>query len=131
MVRLLTIFSIITLWIIYAPSHFQKGGVDSILYWLVPGIIFSCSIIWVSSNTFKLIEKVLLAGISSFLSLLVSTFFIAEQFIKIRYSDKTWFLWDTDERLIMNAVYYGTTILLVIISIELYILTKNKIQGLY
>ena len=120
-IRFIIIAVILTSWIIYAPSHFQKGGVDNIYYKLIPGIIFVCSAVWILPNSkLKLSEKLVLSIFSPLIALFISTLFLMELFIQLRYADKTWFLWENDERIITNTVYYSITIILVIGIIEVY-----------
>ncbi|MFT5777288.1 MAG: hypothetical protein ACI837_000219 [Crocinitomicaceae bacterium] len=128
-VRFLLILGILTLFISYAPSHFQKGGVLRHYYLLIPSILFLCSLIWIlPKSELSLSERIVLSFVAPLIALIISTFWLMEVFISWRYSDKTWVLWKDDERIITNTVYYSITILLVVVIIEIYKRVKQHIK---
>lgn len=132
--RLLIITGILTFWIIYSPSPFQKGGVDIIYYTLIPAIMLVCSMICILPNReLKIIERLILSILVPLVALIISTVFLMELFIQTRYSDKTWALWENDERILTNSVYYSITVVLMIGIIKVYkriklLATKPKLR---
>jgi len=109
------------------PSHFQKGGVNRHYYYLIPAGIYISAFVWILFNkNYKWIERIGLAIISPFVALFISTFFIMPPYLLLRYRTKTWFLWENQERIITNAIYYGVTFLLVYSLIEQYKWIKKR-----
>lgn len=125
--RIIAVITTLSFWICYMPSHFQKGGVNRHYYYLIPAGIYISAFVWILFNkNYKWIERIGLAIISPFVALFISTFFIMPPYLLLRYRTKTWFLWENQERIITNAIYYGVTFLLVYSLIEQYKWIKKR-----
>lgn len=120
-ISLALVVLILLLWIFNTPSHEQKGGIAPLFYKLIPMVVYLCSAILIfPDKTLSLLEKLILFVVVPFFSLLVSVVYLMTWFIEIRYSDKTWVLWEDDERIIANSFFYGVLFLLIIGMVFLY-----------
>ena len=107
--------------VIFVPSFFQKGGVDTINFLIIPLVIFICSCLYILPvSTFSKVEKLALIIVSSSTSLITSTT-ISYYFVAHMYSDKTWLLWEKKEKVIVNLFYFVIAILFIIFLVELYV----------
>jgi len=100
---------LLVIWICITPSHFQKGGVEPAFYFGVAVFIALISfLITLLFDKFKIFERTVAAIIFAVVSLFLSTLIITPTVIDLFYQDKTWFLYETKHRLIVNSVYYST-----------------------
>ena len=114
------ITGLLLVWMIFTPSHFQKGGVAEKFYFLIAFFVTLISIlICLLFDKFLLLERLLISILFSFVSLLIMSFMIGPLIVDFFYNDKTWFLWETKHRLFINLLYYGlnTAILLLLANV--------------
>ena len=119
------------LWTLLTPSHFQKGGVDTKFYFAVAMFVAAVSVlINFLFDNFHWIEKTLVSLPIAFISLFVMTIIVGPQIVELFYGDKTWFLWETKHRILINAAFYGlNTVMLAILSFiyfKIRTLMKNR-----
>jgi ABC-type uncharacterized transport system permease subunit len=114
---LLALFS----WIIYTPSHFQKGGVDrDFYYYIALFVTIQSFLITIRHTDFHLQERLLIVFPISLLTLFLTTIFLGPFFVELLYDDKTWFLWKTNHRILINLIYYGLNVLILILCSNIY-----------
>lgn len=120
--RLLIITMFIIIWSIIAPSKFQKGGIEEIMYYVIYFLIFGLSFLYVLPvKDLILIEKILFPLILSFIGLFITTIFVMDRLLNIIYSyDYEIKLWDTKPRIISNLIYYFLTYIIVICPLMIY-----------
>lgn len=103
-------------WIIYTPSHFQKGGVDREFYYYIALFVTVLSLlITIQYTNFHWLERLLIAFPISFTSLFLTTIILGPMFVELLYGDKTFYLWKTNHSILVNAMYYGLNTLIVAI----------------
>ncbi len=103
-------------WIIYTPSHFQKGGVDREFYYYIALFVTVLSLlITIQYTNFHWLERLLIAFPISFTSLFLTTIILGPMFVELLYGDKTFYLWETNHSIMVNAMYYGLNTLIVAI----------------
>lgn len=102
------ITGLLVIWIIFTPSHFQKGGVDQEFYFAIAFFVTFISIlICLLFDNFSQIERLLISIPFAFISLFIMSLILGPLMVDFFYSDKTWFLWKTRHRLFINLIYYG------------------------
>jgi hypothetical protein len=102
------VLAILLLWTLLTPSHFQKGGVDIEFYFAIALFVATISIlINLLFDNVHWVERILISLLFAFISLFLTTLILGPNIVAFFYSDKTWFLWETKHRIIINAVYYG------------------------
>jgi hypothetical protein len=73
------LFTIILLivWILFTPSHFQKGGVDTEFYFIIAAFVTSISLlINFRFDKFRWLERMTISIVFAFLSLFIMTLII-------------------------------------------------------
>jgi hypothetical protein len=115
------ILSVLLLWSLLTPSHFQKGGVDTEFYFAIAFFVTVISfLIALLFDKFRLIEKVLVSIPFAFTSLFVTTLLLVPKIVEYFYSDKTWFLSETKHRIFINTVYYGLNAIILTLLTNVY-----------
>lgn len=108
-------------WIVCTPSINQKGGVNNLIILLMPiTILILAALFFLQSTFLTLLEKILSTVLFSIIGVVISLL-IANFIFEIRHSNKTWFLWEFDEKVIYNA-----TLILCVLSI--FYLSNQLIQ---
>ena len=115
-------------WIVYSPSHFQKGGVDRDFYYYIALFVTVLSLlITIQYTDFHWLERLLIAFPISFTSLFLTTIILWPMFVELLYGDKTFYLWETNHSILVNAMYYGlNTLIVTIFSFVYFNLRKEK-----
>ena len=115
-------------WIIFTPSHFQKGGVDRDFYYNIALFVTVLSLlITIQYTDFHWLERLLIAFPISFTSLFLTTIILGPMFVELLYGDKTFYLWETNHSILVNAMYYGlNTLIVTIFSFVYFNLRKEK-----
>jgi hypothetical protein len=117
------IFTIILLivWILFTPSHFQKGGVDEEFYFMIIAFVISLSLlINFRFDKFQWLERMIISIAFAFISLVIITLLIGPFVVETFYQDKIWFLWETKHRIFINTIYYGLISIILIIPTSTY-----------
>lgn len=95
-------------WTILTPSHFQKGGAGNGFHFKIALFVTAISVlISIRFDNFHWAERILISIPFAFISLFFTAIIIGPVIVKLLYSDKTWFLWETKHRLIINSIFYG------------------------
>ncbi len=120
--------TLLILWTILTPSHFQKGGVVQEFYIAIAVFVTAVSfIITLPVDNLHWQERISISILFAFVSLFITTLIIGPKIVDIIYSDKTWNLWETKHRIFMNSVFYGLNT--IILSMLYFIYFKAKAQS--
>jgi hypothetical protein len=112
---------LLVLWIILTESPFRKGGVGEIYWKCIAGFVLLISIlIAIRYTKAHLVERLIVAGVFAALSLLLMGTYVMPPIINSLYYDRTWHLWETKPRIIINAIYYGLITADLVLSFWLY-----------
>ncbi|HVX25155.1 MAG TPA: hypothetical protein VHB70_02340 [Parafilimonas sp.] len=123
------ITGLLLIWIIFTPSHFQKGGVDEEFYFVIAFFVTFISIlICLLFDTFSLIEKLLISIPFAFVSLFIMSLILGPLIVDFFYNDKTWFLWQTKHRLFINSIYYGLNAAILSLLANMYFKLRRLLE---
>ena len=120
------ITTVLLLWIILTPSHFQKGGVDRDFYVVIALFVTAISVLlnWLFAKMHWL-ERIIVPLVFAFLSLFLTSLIIVPFLIDVLYNDKSWFFWETRHRILINTIYYGLNVVVLLILSSFYF----KVRG--
>jgi len=114
-------------WIIFTPSHFQKGGIDRDFYYCIALFVTVLSLLITTPYTnFHWLERLLIAFPISFTSLFLTTIILGPIFVELLYGDKTFYLWKTNYRILVNTMYYGLNTLIAAIFSFVYFNVRRE-----
>jgi hypothetical protein len=87
------------------PCVFQKGGVENEVLVSIGGVsLMSCLLLLVRTLNYKeLLLAICIFPILLFLGLALQFLIVI-----VLYGDKTWWLWETKPRIILNCFLFGT-----------------------
>lgn len=105
----ISIIVLYIIWILLTPSFYQKGGIESQHFF----IIFTIGIFLLADTLFlsiKLIgfELILIGFLFTSVSLFITTLLAIPSVVDLIHADRTWELWETKNRLMMNG-YFALT----------------------
>lgn len=122
------LIAILAAWITVVPSSFQKGGVDSVFYFLTAlTVAFIVQLVLTFFEKTKFVESILLGLSLTVITLFLSHLVIMPHIVDLLFGDKTWFLWQAGYRLLINMVYFGINILVPILLAAGYFLIRQNI----
>jgi hypothetical protein len=124
----LSLLLVLSSWIVYSPSHFQKGGVDRDFYYYIALFVTVLSLlITIQYTDFHWLERLLIAFPISFTSLFLTTIILGPMFVELLYGDKTFYLWETNHSILVNAMYYGlNTLIMTLFSFVYFNVRREK-----
>ncbi|WP_264558443.1 hypothetical protein [Flavobacterium sp. N2270] len=91
----------------FCPSIFQKGGVNDCIYILtfINSILISLTLSYEMKKLFY-VEKIFISLIIGCFVASVTSLIVFPAIIDFIFDDKTWFLWKTTNRILINYFYY-------------------------
>lgn len=121
------VFILSAVLVVALPSVYQKGGVE---FWVIPTI---CSYSWIcallltmSAGRVGLIAKLAFSILWGAAAVFVSAMLTTQLFVTWRYGDKTWFLWNTPDRLVTNFVFFGTIVAMIFGGVKVLAYTQRS-----
>jgi hypothetical protein len=114
-------------WTVLTPYPFQKGGLGKTIYYfgIFAFVLFMAGLITLLFDNFNKVERIMLTLIFSFASLFVVTVFISPIIENLFSGDYTKFFWETKDKIIVNLLFYGLILTLIIIFCAFYNLANN------
>ena len=96
---------ILLLGMLLLPCVFQKGGVENEVLVSIGGVsLMSCLLLLVRTLNYKeLLLAICICPVLLFLGLALQFLIVI-----VLYGDKTWWLWETKPRIILNGFLFGT-----------------------
>jgi hypothetical protein len=112
---------LLVLWTLLTPCLYRKGGVPG--NFPIAIVIFMILISFLIVSKFNSIQSktiTIVAFIFAFISLFITTILLGPGVVEFLYGDKTWFLWEMQPRIIINAIYYGLNAMILVLLSKLY-----------
>lgn len=120
---------LLVLWITLTESVFRKGGLGYNYRMLIMGFILLISIlIAIRYTKANLIERLIVAVVFAVLSWILIGTYVMPPIIYSLYYDRTWHLWETKPRIIINTIYYGLITADLVLSFWLYFSFNSTTQ---
>ena len=102
--------------VLSVESTFQKGGAESpynYIHLIFPFVI--ATFFTVEFQEIRWIYKGVVFLLISFISLFLSVFVVTPTFVQLRYGSNTWYIWEYQETIITNSIYFGGTLAIIFI----------------
>ena len=106
---------ILCLWILFSESPFQKGGVSFDYYFYILLILFSIAFSVSLFYRLTFFERTIISTLIAGLAFIALDILFGSWVILFLYDGKTWFLWQSKERVLLNALFYLSNALLILI----------------